>query len=70
MGNFGIQFSDNFSRPRPVEEFQEEIDETSEGFFQKSLAYAGYYTMIFVTFCVCMPTKVAFAANSIERFFA
>jgi hypothetical protein len=69
MGNFGIQFSDNFSRVRPEEEFQEEIDETSEGFFQKSLAYAGYYTMIFVTFCVCMPTKVAFAANSIEQFF-
>ncbi len=69
MGNFGIQFSDNFSRERPEDEFQEEIDQSSEGFFQKSLAYAVYYTMIFVTFCVFMPSKVAQAATSIERFF-
>lgn len=69
MGSFGIQFSDNFSRVQPEYEFQKEIDEKSEGFFQKSLAYAGYYTMIFVTYCVCMPNKVAYAAKTIERFF-
>lgn len=70
MGNFGIQFSDNFSRPKPVSEIQEELDQTSEGFFQKSLAYSSYYMMIFVAYCVVTPEKVEVATNLVANLFA
>jgi len=70
MGSFGIQFSDNFSRPVPKKENAEHENDAGDGFFQKSLAYSSYYTMLFVAYCMITPEKMEMISNNISGFFS
>jgi len=70
MGSFGIQFSDNFSRPVPQQKNTELESESGDGFFQKSLAYSSYYTMLFVAYCMITPEKMEMISNNIGSFFS
>lgn len=69
MGSFGIQFSENFSRPQDVIETQDELNEKIDGFFQKSLAYSSYYIMLFVAYLMITPEKMALVQDAIMRLF-
>ena len=66
MGKFGIEFSKPYVRP----EIQAELDnleKKNKESFQKGLTFSSYYTMVFVAICTFMPSKVAFAAESITN---
>lgn len=70
MGSFGIQFSENFSRPKELLDTKDELNEKIDGFFQKSLAYTSYYVMLFVAYSMITTEKMDIAQNTIINLFA
>lgn len=70
MDSFGIEFLYSFSRQKPTKEIQDDIQKTTDGFFQKSLAYSSYYIMLFVAYSMIKPDTMHLAGSVISNFIA
>lgn len=70
MKNFGAKITEKPMKNEVIIETTGHLQQTTDGFFQKCLAYSSYYIMLFVAYTMITPETMRAASKSISNLFA
>jgi len=69
MKNFGEKTIGMTSKNEVLIETTDVLQQTTDGFFQKCIAYSSYYIMLFVAYTMITPETMQAASITISNFF-